>query len=72
MLEFGTPSWSQSRLATGKTGLNFQEQREDLEHDQARNQSIHGHGRGETYYTHCAPPMGASNHRFALYSAKLP
>ena len=28
--------------------FNFQEQLEDLEHDQARRQAIHGHGRGKT------------------------
>ena len=56
MLKFGTASWgtwtqtwSQSALdRISLKALDFQEHLEDLEHDQARCQGIHGHGRGES------------------------
>ena len=48
MLKFGTPSWAQSSLDRSTGSPNFQEHLENLEHDQARHQTIHGHGRGKT------------------------
>ena len=50
MPKSGTPSWAQSSLDSRTSGFNFQEHLEDPEHDQARHQTIHGHGRGETCY----------------------
>ena len=61
--KFGTPSRVQSSLDRNR--INFQEQLENLENDQARHQGINGHGRGETCYTHRLPP--GSRHKLALY-----
>ena len=54
MPKFVTPGWVQSSLDWNR--INFQEQLEDLENDQACHQGIHGHGRGETCYIHREPP----------------
>ena len=48
MPKFGTPGWAQSSVDRGHGSLDFQEHHEDLEHDQARHQGIHGHGQSET------------------------
>ena len=47
MPKFGILGWAQSLL--NRNCVNFQEHLEDLEHDQARHQGIHGHGQRETY-----------------------
>ena len=52
MPEFGTPGWTQSSIDRSHGTFNFQEYLEDLEHDQARHQGIHGHGQRETCYSH--------------------
>ena len=44
---FGTSSWIQSSLDRSTTSLNFQEHH-DPEHNQARHQAIHSHGRSVT------------------------
>ena len=51
MPKFGTPGgWAQwAQLSLDRSNLYSQEHLEDLEHDQARHQGIHGHGRGQTY-----------------------
>ena len=36
MLKFGIPSWAQFSFDRSTSSLDFQEHREDLEHDQAR------------------------------------
>jgi hypothetical protein len=48
MSKLGTPSCAQSSLDRSSNSPNFQEHLEDLEHDQARHQGIHGNGQGET------------------------
>ena len=50
MLKFTTPGWAQTSLDRSTSSFNFQEHLEDSEHNQARHQAIHGHGRGETCY----------------------
>ena len=45
MPKFGTPGWTQSSL--NRSNLSFQEHLEDLEHDQARHQGIHGYDQSE-------------------------
>ena len=44
--KFGTAGRTQCSL--DRSSFNFQEHLEDLEHDQARYQSIYGHGYGQT------------------------
>ena len=48
MPKFGTPGWAHSSLNRSHGSLGFQEHLEDLEHDQARHQGIHGHGQSQT------------------------
>ena len=48
------------------SGLNFQEYLEDLEHDQARHQGIHSHGKGKTRYSQRVPPVRVNNLKNAL------
>ena len=45
MPKFSTPSRAQNSLDRCLRSPNFQEHLEDPEHDQARHQAIHGHGR---------------------------
>ena len=44
--KFGIPGWAQSSLDWNSVDL--QKYLEDLVHDQARHQGIHGHGQSET------------------------
>ena len=61
VLKFGTPSW------LDQYRINFQEHLEDLDHDQARHQGVHGHGRSETYYNRRHPPANSLNLALCKY-----
>ena len=55
MPKFITPGWAQSSL--DRSGLNNSCNLEEPEHDHARHQGIHGHGRGHTCYKQRVRPV---------------
>ena len=65
MPKFGITPGGRAQSSLDRSSLYFQAHREDFEHDQARHQGIHGHGRGETCCSHRDPPV--SNRKLALY-----
>ena len=67
MPKFGTPGWAQSSVDRGHGSLDFQEHHEDLEHDQARHQGVHGHGQSETCENHRAIPGSARKLAYYKY-----
>ena len=44
----GTSTTGRAQISLDRISPSFREHLEDLEHDQARHQGIHGHGRGVT------------------------
>jgi hypothetical protein len=63
---YGTPGYAQSSLERSISSIDFQEHLEDLEHDQARHQGIHSHGRSETCYNQRASAPPGSTRKSAL------
>ena len=67
MSKFGAPGWAQwAKCLLDWSSFNFQEDLEDLEHDQARRQGIHDHGCDQIYYDQHVPP--GITYNFALFN----
>ena len=58
-----TPSWAQITIDRCTSSFYFPQDLEDLEHDHARRQDIHHHGRSETCWSQRHPAKTHSRHQ---------